>query len=44
MSTLVVDKGKICREASGVNAGTLTIHMTRATTNSHMQLKDGNYG
>ena len=30
MSTLIVDKGKICREASGVNAGTLTIHMTRA--------------
>ena len=30
MSTLVIDKGKICREASGVNAGTLTIHMTRA--------------
>ena len=30
MSTLIVDKGRICREASGVNAGTLTIHMTRA--------------
>ena len=30
MSTLIIDKGKICREASGVNAGTLTIHMTRA--------------
>lgn len=30
ISTLIIDKGKICREASGVNAGTLTIHMTRA--------------
>jgi len=30
MSTLILDKGNICREASGVNAGTLTIHMTRA--------------
>lgn len=26
----VVDRGSICREASGVNAGTLTMHMTRA--------------
>ena len=30
MKTLLIDRGKICREASGVNAGTLTIHMTRA--------------
>lgn len=26
----VIDRGPICREASGVNAGTLTMHMTRA--------------
>lgn len=26
----VVDRGALCREASGVNAGTLTLHMTRA--------------
>jgi glycine/D-amino acid oxidase-like deaminating enzyme len=30
MSTAVIDRGAICREASGVNAGTLTLHMTRA--------------
>jgi glycine/D-amino acid oxidase-like deaminating enzyme len=26
----LIDRGEICREASGVNAGTLTLHMTRA--------------
>ena len=26
----LVDRGALCREASGVNAGTLTLHMTRA--------------
>ncbi len=30
MRTVLVDRGDICREASGVNAGTLTLHMTRA--------------
>lgn len=30
MKVLLVDRGEICREASGVNAGTLTLHMTRA--------------
>ncbi|HWK43470.1 MAG TPA: FAD-binding oxidoreductase [Stellaceae bacterium] len=30
MRTVIIDRGAICREASGVNAGTLTLHMTRA--------------
>lgn len=30
MSTVILDRGPLCREASGVNAGTLTLHMTRA--------------
>lgn len=30
MRTAIIDRGEICREASGVNAGTLTLHMTRA--------------
>lgn len=30
MKTALIDRGEICREASGVNAGTLTLHMTRA--------------
>jgi len=30
MRVAIVDRGGICREASGVNAGTLTLHMTRA--------------
>lgn len=30
MRVAMVDRGGICREASGVNAGTLTLHMTRA--------------
>lgn len=30
MKVLLLDRGEICREASGVNAGTLTLHMTRA--------------
>jgi sarcosine oxidase subunit beta len=30
LKVCVVDKGSICRGASGVNAGTLTMHMTRA--------------
>jgi sarcosine oxidase, subunit beta len=30
MRVALVDRGEICREASGVNAGTLTLHMTRA--------------
>jgi glycine/D-amino acid oxidase-like deaminating enzyme len=30
MTVLLVDRGELCREASGVNAGTLTLHMTRA--------------
>ncbi|WP_216851264.1 FAD-binding oxidoreductase [Acidisphaera sp. L21] len=30
MRTALIDRGAICREASGVNAGTLTLHMTRA--------------
>ncbi len=30
MRTVILDRGAICREASGVNAGTLTLHMTRA--------------
>jgi glycine/D-amino acid oxidase-like deaminating enzyme len=30
MSVVLLDRGAICREASGVNAGTLTMQMTRA--------------
>ncbi|MDO9404195.1 MAG: FAD-dependent oxidoreductase [Polaromonas sp.] len=30
MRVAIVDRGQLCREASGVNAGTLTLHMTRA--------------
>jgi len=30
MRVALVDRGSLCREASGVNAGTLTLHMTRA--------------
>ena len=30
MKVVLLDRGAICREASGVNAGTLTLHMTRA--------------
>jgi len=26
----LIDRGEICRQASGINAGTLTLHMTRA--------------
>ncbi len=29
MTVSLIDRGPICREASGVNAGTLTLHMTR---------------
>ena len=29
-SVTIIDKNFICRGASGVNAGTLTMHMTRA--------------
>ena len=30
LKVCVIDKDSICRGASGVNAGTLTMHMTRA--------------
>ena len=30
MRVALLDRGEICREASGVNAGTLTMQMTRA--------------
>lgn len=30
MQVALVERGQLCREASGVNAGTLTLHMTRA--------------
>ena len=30
MRVVLLDRGEICREASGVNAGTLTMQMTRA--------------
>lgn len=30
MRVALIDRGGICREASGTNAGTLTMHMTRA--------------
>lgn len=30
MKVVLIDRGELCREASGVNAGTLTLHMTRA--------------
>lgn len=30
MRVCLIDRGGICREASGINAGTLTLHMTRA--------------
>jgi len=30
MQVALLDRGQLCREASGVNAGTLTLHMTRA--------------
>ena len=29
MDVAVIDRGPLCREASGVNAGTLTMQMTR---------------
>jgi sarcosine oxidase subunit beta len=29
MRVALIDRGQLCREASGVNAGTLTLHMTR---------------
>lgn len=31
LRTVILDRGPLCREASGVNAGTLTLHMTRAS-------------
>ena len=31
MKTIIIDRGALCREASGVNAGTLTLNMTRAS-------------
>lgn len=31
MKVAIIDRGLLCREASGVNAGTLTLHMTRAS-------------
>jgi glycine/D-amino acid oxidase-like deaminating enzyme len=31
MRVALIDRGELCREASGVNAGTLTLHMTRAS-------------
>ena len=30
MRVAIIDRGGMCREASGVNGGTLTLHMTRA--------------
>jgi len=30
MRVVLLERGSLCREASGVNAGTLTMHMTRA--------------
>ncbi len=30
LKVALIDKNLICRQASGVNAGTLTMHMTRA--------------
>ena len=30
MKTIIIDRGALCREASGTNAGTLTLNMTRA--------------
>jgi len=35
MSVTLVDRGGLCAEASGVNAGTLTLHMTRAALIPH---------
>lgn len=35
LSTVIFDRGPICREASGVNAGTLTMNMTRAALIPH---------
>lgn len=29
MRVVLIERGRLCREASGVNAGTLTMHMTR---------------
>ena len=31
MKTIIIDRGALCLEASGVNAGTLTLNMTRAS-------------
>lgn len=31
MRVALIDRGAVCREASGINAGTLTLHMTRAS-------------
>ena len=30
MRTIIIDSGALCSEASGTNAGTLTLNMTRA--------------
>jgi sarcosine oxidase subunit beta len=35
MRVALIDRGGICQEASGVNAGTLTLHMTRAALIPH---------
>jgi len=34
MSVALVERGALCREASGVNAGTLTLQMTRVALDS----------
>ena len=35
MKTAILDRGPLCREASGVNAGTLTLQMTRVALIPH---------
>ena len=43
MRTIVIDRGALCREASGTNAGTLTLNMTRAALIPYA-IKAGNFG
>lgn len=41
LKTVIIDRGPLCREASGVNAGTLTLQMTRVALMSHAMRAHG---
>ena len=43
LKVCIIDKDLICRGASGVNAGTLTMHMIEQNLYRLLR-KDGNYG